>query len=84
MSRISQILADSLSEAELGLLVKIYHTSSYNGCSNDKALTMLQSLRLVEFASASSLPRISELGNSVLYERNNDEEKFSLSAKSLH
>lgn len=69
MCRVSQILADSLSDIELSLLRKISQKSTFADGSNLETVGMLRSLRLIEFASAASLPQISRLGITVLVDR---------------
>jgi len=69
MSRISQILADSLSQTEFRVLQKIPINSDGWADIDLRVLDILGSLRLVETDSNVSNLKITVLGHSVLCER---------------
>ena len=69
MSRISQLLADSLSQIELSVLQKIPVNSNGWTDIDLRVLDILGSLRLVEADSNASKLKMTVLGHSVLCER---------------
>ena len=69
MSRVSRILADSLSEVEYSILQKISQTSANTDFFNPAVIDDLRDLRLIDFSSDTGCPCISALGGLVLCDR---------------
>lgn len=75
MPRVSQILADSLSNREYGLMQDIRLPPVGCAAFDPLVLETLRDLRLIEFSLGSIVPRLSELGVSVLFDRFNSPSK---------
>ena len=83
MSRISQLLADSLSQIELNVLQNFLICSDGWADIDLRVLDILGDLRLVETDSNAGSPKITALGRSVLYERITSDLKVPFGEKNL-
>ena len=69
MCRISRLVADTLSDQEVSLLQKIQGFSDDEAAIDPQVMEMLGHLRLIEKDSSVGGPKITALGDSVLYAR---------------
>ena len=83
MSRIPQLLADSLSQIELNVLQKCLIDSDGWADIDLRVLDILGDLRLVENDSHAGSPKITVLGRLVLYERITSDPKVAVGEKNL-